>query len=90
MTYIENADAVRILDLLPPQDEVQHFKDAWERARAQLRCAQDLVASAYSKFVADSGPGPTTSELARVRICIAIECEAANRYVLLMERSLRG
>jgi len=90
VAFIQVADTVDMLESQAPQDEVQHFKNAWARARAQRQYAQDRVTSAYSRFVADTGPGPTTSEVARLRFCMAIECEAAHRYIVLMERSLCG
>lgn len=73
-----------------PQNETQHLKDAWERARTQRKRVHDSVAAANAQIAGRIGPGPNDSELTRLRILMAIECEAAHKYITHLERSLRG
>lgn len=73
-----------------PQDEICLRKERWERAKAKRRSAHDRMMAAFTHFVAGAARGPSDNELARLKLCIAVEDEVAHDYVVFVERSLRG
>ncbi|MBO9651092.1 MAG: hypothetical protein J7605_21510 [Variovorax sp.] len=72
------------------QEEIRRCKERWESAKAQRRAAHDRVIAAFAHFVAGVGSGPSKVEIARLKVCTAVEEEVAHNYVMLLESSLRG
>ena len=71
------------------EEEIQRSKARWESAQAERRAAYNRVMTAFAYFVAGLGSAPAEDDLARLKVCVAVEDEAAHNYAALLESALR-